>query len=208
MLAGSVNSLEGLLMEQAGETMLVCHLFHYLHGQLVVVYRDVRCLKDRCQLVLRGRDLIVFCLGRNAELPELLIQIMHERGDLRFQDTEVVILHLLSFRRGRSQKRSSAEKKVFSLLIHVLVDEEIFLLGADRRRDACNILLADQMKDFDGLFAQRFHGAKKRRLLIQRLAAVGNERRRNIQRAILDKSRRGRVPCGIAAGLEGRAESA
>ena len=188
--------------------MLVCHFFHHLHGQLVVVYRDVRCLKDRCQLVLRRRDLIVFCLGRNAELPELLIQIMHERGDLRFQDTEVVILHLLAFRRGRSQKRSSAEKKVFSLLIHVLVDEEIFLLGADRRRDACDVALADQMKDFNGLLTQRFHGTEKRCLLIQRLAAIGNERRRNIQRAILDKSRRGRVPCGIAAGLEGRAESA
>ena len=208
MLAGSVNSLEGLLMEQAGESMLVRHLLHHLHGQLVVVDRDVRCLKDRCQLMLRGRDLIMFCLGRNAELPELLIQIMHERRDLRFQDTEVMILHFLSFRRGRSQQSPSAEKKVFPLLIHILVDEEIFLLGSDRRRDPRDILLADQMKDFDGLFAQGFHGAKKRRLLIQRLAAIGNERRRNIQRAILDKSRRGRVPCGIAAGLEGRAESA
>ena len=59
MLAGAVDSLEGLLVQQAGISESVRHLLHHFHGQLVVVHRHVGCLKDRRQLVLGRRDLVV-----------------------------------------------------------------------------------------------------------------------------------------------------
>ena len=78
VLSGTVDSLERLLMEQACEMVLVGDLLHDLHCQLVVIDSDICSLKDRGQLVLRRSNLVVLCLGRNAELPELLVEVMHE----------------------------------------------------------------------------------------------------------------------------------
>ena len=208
VLSGTVDPLEGLLVKEACEAVTVRHLLHHLHGQLVVIRRHVRSLIDRRQLVLRRRDLVVLGLGRDPQLPELRIQVVHEGGDLRLQHAEIVILHLLPLRRVRSEKRSAAEQQVLSLKEKLLVDQEVLLLGADGRGDPGHVLLAHQLQKLHGLCAQRLHGAEQRRLLIQCLSAVRQESCGNVQRTVLDERGRGRIPRGVPAGLKGGAQTA
>ena len=189
MLAGSVNSLERLLVKQACIMMLVRHLLHDLHRQLVVIHRDVGSFKYRCQLMLRGRNLVVLCLRRNAELPELLFQIMHVFGYLRFQNAEIVILHLLPLRCRSSDQGASAHQEILSLKVHILVDQEILLLGTNCGVNMCNLLISEKMKNLDRLLGQSLHGTQKRGFLVQSFSAKGTEGRRNIERSVLNECR-------------------
>ena len=85
--------------------------------------------------MLRRSNLIVLRLGRNAELPEFRIDILHKGSDARPQGPEIVVVQFLPFRRHRSEKRAAREDQVFPLQIFSAVDDEIFLFGADRGRD-------------------------------------------------------------------------
>ncbi len=100
MLAAAVDALKGLLVLQADQTVLGGDLLHHLHGQQVVVDGDVGGVEDGGQLVLAGSNLVVLGLGGHAQLPQLLVQILHELGDLGTDDAEVVLLQLLTLGRG------------------------------------------------------------------------------------------------------------
>ena len=207
VLARSVHALERLFMQQADQPVAVGDLLHHLHRELVVVGGDVRGRKDRRHLVLAGRDLVVLRLGVYAQLPKLLVQIGHERLDARADRAEVVILQLLPLRAPRAQKRAAGQNQVGALLIICLVDQEILLLGADGRRHAAD-LLAKERQHAAGLLADGLHRAQQRRFLIQNLARVRAERRRDAERVILDERIARRVPRGIAARLKRRAQPA
>ena len=64
-------------MQQAHEIVALGNLLHHLHGQLVVVGGNVGGGEDGSQLVLGGSDFIVLGLGQNAQLPQLVVQILH-----------------------------------------------------------------------------------------------------------------------------------
>ena len=96
VLAGAVYALERLLMQQAGEAMLLRDGTHDLHGQLVVVGRDVGG-GDTAHLVLARCDLVVLGLGEDAQLPQLLVELLHESSYTRTECAEVVIIHFLTF---------------------------------------------------------------------------------------------------------------
>ena len=114
VLAAAVHAGEGLLVEQADEAVLRGHLLHYLHRQLVVVGSDVGRRIDRRELMLRGRDFVVFGLRHDAQFPELVVELLHEGGDLRFDRAEVVVVHLLALGRLRAEERPAAEAEVGS----------------------------------------------------------------------------------------------
>ena len=57
-------------MKQTSHVMLISDPLHCLHDKLVMVNRNVRCLIDRGQLMLCGRNLIMLRLCRHAELPQ------------------------------------------------------------------------------------------------------------------------------------------
>ena len=166
MLAGAVDAFKRLLMQKAGIAVFVGNLLHHLHGQLVVVNGDVRGFENRSQLVLGGSDFVVFCFGGNTQLPELLIQIMHELGNLRLENAEIMILHLLSLRSGSADQCAAGHQKIFSLQIHFLVDQEIFLLGADGCIDMGDFRIAEKVQYLHGFFGECFHRTQKRRLLV------------------------------------------
>ena len=84
VLSGTVDALKGLLVEQAGEAVLVGHLFHHLHGELVVVHRHIGRVEYRSQLVLGRGHLVVFGFGRDPKFPERFVQIVHEGGNTGF----------------------------------------------------------------------------------------------------------------------------
>ena len=103
MLTASVDALERFFMEQARKTMAVSDLLHHLHNELVVVNGNIDGLKYRSKLMLSRSNLVVFCLCRDAEFPELFVQVLHESFDSRFDGTEVMVIHFLSLR-SRSTK--------------------------------------------------------------------------------------------------------
>ena len=101
--------------------------------------------------------------------------------------------------------------QVRTLEVVLLVDQEVLLLGTDRGVDVLGGL-AEQAERADGAARQRVHRAQQRDLVVQRLAAPRRERRRDAQqravRVLQDERRRGRVPRGVAASLERRAQAA
>ena len=135
VLARAVDPFEGLFVQQADHVVLLRDLLHQLHRELVVVNGDVGRRKDGRKLVLRGRDFVVLGLGKDAVRPERLVQIAHKLGDAGLEHAEVVIFQLLSAGRSCAEEGASRQNEVLALQIHVLVDEEVLLLGADGRGD-------------------------------------------------------------------------
>ena len=208
VLAAAVHASKGLFVQQALQPVLSRDLFHHLHRQLVVVGGDVCRREDRRQLMLRGRDLVVLGLREDAELPELLVQILHIGLHARLDRAEIVILQLLPLRGLRAEERPAGVDQILSLEKELPVDEEIFLLGADVRHDAPDALAAEEVQNAHGLAAERLHAAQQRRFLVQRLAAVGAEGRGDAQGIVLDKCIAARVPRGVAPRLKRGAQTA
>ena len=207
MLAGAVYALKRLLMQQAGEAMLLRDGTHDLHGQLVVVGRDVGGGEHRRHLVLARCNLVVLGLGEDAQLPQLLVEILHESSYTRTECAEVVIIHFLTLRRHCTEQGAAGKDQVLALCVVLAVDQEIFLLRAYGGGYTLNIL-AEQLEDAARLCADGVHRAQQRRFLIEDLTGVGAECGRNVKGTILYKCVAGRVPCGVAACLEGCAQTA
>ena len=167
--------------------MLVSNFFHNFHGQLVVVDSNICGIKYRSQLVLCRSNLVMLCFGRNAKLPELFVKIMHVSSNTRFQSSEVMILHLLSFWCGSSQKCTSAENQVFSLFIEILVNQEVLLLRSYCCVDMTNLFVSKDVKNTNCFFVKFIHGTEKRSFLIKCLSAVGTECCRNVKCLIFDE---------------------
>src|SRR5699024_923522 len=103
-------------------------LLHHLHRQQVVVDGDVGGVVDGGQLVLGGGYLVVLGLGRDAQLPQFLVQFLHELGNNGPQGAEVVLFQFLALGGGGAEQRAAGEHQVQALFIVFLADEEIFLL--------------------------------------------------------------------------------
>ena len=131
VLAAAVDAFKRFFVEQTDQVVFLGNLFHDLHGELVVVHCHIGRIEDRRQFMLCGSHLVVFGLGRDAELPQFHIQIVHISGHFRFQRAEIMILHLLSFGGGCAEQGSSAEDQVFSLTVQLLVYQKIFLFRPD-----------------------------------------------------------------------------
>ena len=151
---------------------------------------------------------MVLGLGQNAELPEFLVQILHERGHARLDGAEIMVVQLLPLRRLRAEERAARVEQVLALIVKRLVDEEIFLLRADRRAHSPDGGVAEELQNAQALLVDGLHGAQQRGFLVERLAAVGTERGRDIEHMILDEREGRRVPCGVASGLKRGAQTA
>ena len=178
VLAAAVDARKRLLMQQRDQIVLLRNALDQLHRQLVVVGGDVGRREDRCDLILRRCHLIVFGLGRNAQFPQLGIQLIHECLHTGFDRSEVMVLHLLSLRRRRAKQRTSGIDQILALAVIRLVDQKVFLFAAHRRLDASDILVAKQLQDAHRLSVDRLHAAQQRCLLIQGMSAVRTERGR------------------------------
>ena len=119
---------------------------------------------------------------------------------------------LLALGRLGAEEGAAGVDQVGPGQVEVLVDQEVFLLGADGGEDVLDVGLAEQLEDADGLGAQGFHRAEQRGLLVQGLAGPGEEGGGDDQGGAVgvlhDVGGAGGVPGGVAAGLEGGAEAA
>ena len=128
MLAGAVDAGKGLFMEQADHVVPSGDLFHDLHCQLVVVAGGVGIGVDGRGLVLSGGHLVVLGFGEDAQLPKLLVQLLHIGGDPGLDGAEIVVLQLLALGRLGAKEGPAREDQILPLIIHILVNQEIFLL--------------------------------------------------------------------------------
>ena len=124
---------------------------------------------------------------------------------------EVLILEFLTLRWLGTEQRAARIDEIGTRQVEVLIDQEVFLLGAAGRDDALG-RRAEQLQHAHRLFGQRLHRAQQRRLLVERLTGPAHERRRNHQRhraaAVQEPRRAGRIPRRVAARLEGGAHAA
>ena len=212
VLARAVDAREGLLVGQEHKVVLARDPPHHAQHDHVVVGADRRGLVHRGHLELRRCHLVVARLGRDAQPPQLTVEIHHEGQHSLADRAEVLVLELLALRRGGAEERASREDEVRTLLGQAAIDEEVLLLGADVGEDAAGGRVAEPLQDAQGLLAQRLLRAQHRDLVIERLARVRDEGGRDGQghavRLDLQEDRAGDVPGRIAAGLEGRSDAA
>ena len=78
-------------------------------------------------------NLVVLCLCRDADFPQLLIDILHKGSNPLTDRTKIVIIKFLSLRRHRAKKCTSCIDQVLPLLKFLCIYQEIFLLRSDRR---------------------------------------------------------------------------
>ena len=136
MLTAAVDPLKGLFVQQAHQPVLGGHVLHGLHGQLVVVRRNICRGEDGGQLVLGRSHFVVLRLGQNPQLPQLLIQILHKLCHPGLDGAKVVVVQLLALGSFGAEQRSAAEPQVRALLIELFVHQEVLLLRAHSGDDA------------------------------------------------------------------------
>ena len=118
-----------------------------------------------------------------------------------------MVFQLLPARRRRAEQRASRQNEVLALVVHVFVDQEIFLFGPHR---GGNFAAADaeQFQKPFCLRVERGHGFEKRRLFIERLPRIGDKDGGNVERSLLDKGGRSGIPRSISARRARHARSA
>ena len=69
-------------------------------------------------------------VGINAEFPELNIEIIHEGLYAGLDCAEVVVLHLLTLGRFRTEERAARKFQVITFIVKITVNEKVLLLAA------------------------------------------------------------------------------
>ena len=123
-----------------------------------------------------------------------------------------MVVELVALGRLGAEQRASGRQQVGALEVVLLVDQEVLLLGAHGGEHPPRVLDAEQLQRADRRAGERVHRAQQRDLVVERLARPGGERGGDAQQravGVLQQERgRGRVPGGVAARLEGRADAA
>ena len=114
-------------------------------------------------------------LGEDAQLPQLVVQVVHEPLNPGLDGAEVVVFHFLSLGGLGTEEGAAGEEEILPLVVKGLVHQEVLLLRAHGGDDPGDVFVPEELQDPHGLLVKGFHGAEKRGLFIQRLAAVGVE---------------------------------
>ena len=211
VFSGPVDAGERLLVEEELQVVAVGHPLHRLHDQHVVVGGDVGVLEQGGQLILRRRNLVVPGLDRDAELVKLKFGFEHAGQDALGDGAKVVVFHLLPLGGAGAEEGPPGVDQVGAGVVEGLVDEEVFLLGAAGRLDP-GAVGPEQLQDADGVLADGVHRAEQGGLLVEGFAGPRAEGGRDAEgrpvRVLEDEGRAGRVPGGVAAGLERVADAA
>ncbi len=211
VLTGTIDAGKRLFVQQADETVAVSDLAEHFHNLHVVVAGEVHFFEHRGKFELGRSNFVVAGLGRNAELPEFLFNVVHEVDDASRNATEVVVFHLLVLCRSCTEQGAAGLVQVRALQVETLVNQEVFLFGTESDGDLLLGNAEETHKAVGGLL-EGLNRTEKRSLLVQGFASIATESGRDAKRCAvavaLDEGRRGRIPGGIAAGFESRTEAA
>ena len=212
VLAGAIDAGIGLFVEQAHQAVAGGHPLHGLHGQLVLVHGQVAHGVKGGQLMLGRGHLLVLGLGGDAQLPQLPVQVVHERAHPFPDDTEVLILQLLALGGGGAEEGAAGVDQVPALEILLPVHQEVLLLGPHIGHHPGGRRVAEQAQDAQGLGADGLHGAQQGGLLVQGLPGVGAKDGGDAQDGtaghLLDEGGGGHIPGGVAPGVVGGPQAA
>ena len=157
--------------------MLEGDLAHDTEKENVVVRADRGGFEHGGQLELRRRHFVVAGLGRNAQAPQLAIEVLHEGQDALADRAEVLVFQLLPLGRGRTEQGSAGQHQVGTKLGQTAIDKEVLLLGADGGEDPLGRGVAEPLENAHGLLGNGFLRTQQWDLLIKGLAGVRNEGR-------------------------------
>ena len=73
----------------------------------------------------------MFGLCKDAEAPQLIVEVVHKRRNSRLNGAEIVVVKLLTLGRLCAEQRSAGVNEVTALLIKLLIYEKVLLLGTD-----------------------------------------------------------------------------
>ena len=208
VLAAAVHPRKGLFRQQAHHAVLLGQPLHQLHGQLVAVGGYIRGGKERGQLMLGGRHLVMLGLGHHTPPPQLLVQLLHIGHHPGLYGAKVVVIQLLPLGGHRPKEGPPGVAQVPALLIQLLRDEEILLLRAHGGGHGGHIGPAHRLQEAYRLPVEGMHTAQQGGLFIQCLAGVAAKGRGDIQAVILDEGGAGGVPGGVAPRLKGGPQAA
>ena len=212
MLAAAVDPGKGLFVQQADEAVPCGQVTQHVHGQHIVVAGDVGFFIDGRELELTGGHLVVARLGRDAELLQLPLHILHKAHDAAGDGAEVVVLHLLPLGRRRALQGAPREHDVRAQGRQTAIHQKIFLFRAHAGPHALRRGVAEQAQDAQRLHGKRIQRAQQGDLAVQGLAGIGVEKGGDVERGPVvvadDEDRHRRIPGRVAAGLEGGADAA
>src|SRR5258708_15521154 len=151
MLSGAVDARERFLVQQRLEAVSERHAAKCCHHEHVVIYREVGLLERRSHLELTGRDFVVPGSDRHSELVQLELCFGNAALDALRNSAEVMVLELLPAWRRSTNESTATHHEVRAHREMCAIDEEIFLLGPERREDALDSLVTEQLQQRDGL---------------------------------------------------------
>ena len=207
MFSRTVDASEWFFMEQHPEAMLAGHALHDRHEQHVVINGKIGFLENRCQLKLVRGHLVVARLGGDAQFERDNLQFAHEGCHALRDGTEIVVVHLLVLGRVVPHQRAARQQQVGTGGIESLIHEEILLLPTEVRRHLLDRGV-EVVADLRGSHVDGMQGAEQRSLVVEGFTGVRYKNGGDDQRVVDDEDGACGVPCGVAAGLEGRADAA
>ena len=206
VLAGAVDAVEGLFVQQDTETVLAGDALHERHEEHVVIDGKVALLEDGGELELVGSYLVMARLTGNGELKGLYLEVFHEGLDTVGDGAEVVIVHLLVLGTLVTHEGATGHEEVGTGAVEAFVDEEVLLLPAEIDGDLLDIVV-EELADVGGSAANGVEGAQQGSLVVESLACVGNKDGGDTECVVDDEDRARGVPGAVAAGLEGVADT-
>ena len=207
VLTRTVDAGKRFFVQQHFEAVVACQTFHHVHYQLVVVVGKVNFLVDGRQFELVGCHLVVTRLNRNAQSLAFNFEVAHEDSHTFGNRTEIVVFELLVFCRRVAHQRAAGQHQVGASHVEAQIDQEIFLLPAKVRVNLGHVLV-EVLADVDSGLVHSVESLEQRRLVVERVAGVGDEYRRDAKRRTDDECRRRNVPGRVTASLEGLADAA
>ncbi len=154
VLSTAVNSGKRLLMQQAGQAILVSRPLHDFHDHVLVIRRQIAVFKQGSQFKLARRHLVMPRFYRHAELDQFIFTVCHEREHAFGNDPEILIFQLLPLGRSRAKQSAAASDQIGTSQIKMLVDEEIFLLSPHGGEDLMNTRMSEKVQNTNRLRAQ------------------------------------------------------
>ena len=100
-----------------------------------------------------------FC--KYAQLPKLIVKILHEGLYAAFNNTEIMVVHLLTLWGHGAEKRATGIYKVLAFVIILFIHKKVFLLCAYGGEHRGHIAVAEKRKHAQSLLVYGLHGAQK-----------------------------------------------
>ena len=151
-------------------------------------------------------------LGRDAEPVELVLHVLHEHLHPLRDGPEVVVVKLLTLGRRSAEEGAAGQQQIGPQGGVAGIDQEVLLLSAAAGVHRGDLGFAEQPQQPLGLLVHRGIGAQQRRLLVKRLAGPAHEHGGDAERHAVGGAHQpggaGDIPGGVAAGLEGGAQTA